>query len=212
MAHIPDGVLSAPVLISGAVLSAGLISVAVKKLDSEKIPYAAVLAAAFFVSSLVSVPVGPTSVHLILNALMGILLGWTAIPAILVALLMQTLFFGHGGLLTLGVNTFNIAVPALIVGSVFRLVIDRNRSGNMFVLGCVAGGVSVSMTAAFIYFNLLLTGTEYQLSGKVILVSYLPLIIVEAIISGIILSFIVKVSPQLLQSGSKKAHHQPPKD
>jgi len=212
LAHIPDGVLSAPVLISGAVLSAGLIAVAVKKLDSEKIPYAAVLAAAFFVSSLVSVPVGPTSVHLILNALMGILLGWTAIPAILVALLMQSIFFGHGGLLTLGVNTFNIAVPALIVGAFVRLLLDRRRCANMFALGCFAGGISVSMTAAFIYFNLLLTGTEYQLSGKVILASFLALIVVEAIVSGIILSFIVKVSPQLLQSGTNKSYNQPPKD
>ncbi|MEJ2426877.1 MAG: energy-coupling factor ABC transporter permease, partial [Candidatus Thiodiazotropha sp.] len=88
MAHIPDGVLSAPVLISGAIASTGLIAIALRRLDYERIPQAAMLSSAFFVSSLISVPVGPSSVHLLLNGLMGMVLGWAAVPAILVALLL----------------------------------------------------------------------------------------------------------------------------
>ncbi|MFC3153441.1 cobalt transporter CbiM [Litoribrevibacter euphylliae] len=199
MAHIPDGILSMPVLASGAVASASLLAIAIKKLDSDKIPPAAVLAAAFFVSSLVSVPAGPSSVHLILNGVMGILLGWTALPAILVALLMQSIFFGHGGLLTLGVNTFNIAFPALIVGGVFRPLILKATPKQVGLLGSCAGGLSVLMTAILIYSSLILTGQEYQVSGKIIAVTYLPLMLVEALISGVILSFLMKVSPNLIK-------------
>ena len=96
MAHIPDGVLSAPVLITGAVVTVGALAVALRRLDYERIPQAAVLSAAFFVASLVSVPVGPSSVHLLLNGLMGLVLGWAAVPAILVALVLQAVFFGFG--------------------------------------------------------------------------------------------------------------------
>src|SRR5680860_179798 len=97
MAHIPDGVLATPILIGGAVVSVIAVSIAVRRLQPEQIPQAAVMASAFFVASLISVPVGVSSVHLILNGLMGLVLGWAAVPAILVALLLQTIFFGYGG-------------------------------------------------------------------------------------------------------------------
>lgn len=77
--------LSAPVLITGAAVTAGLLVVATRRLDFERIPQAAVLSAAFFIASLLSVPVGPSSVHLLLNGLMGLILGWAAVPAILIA-------------------------------------------------------------------------------------------------------------------------------
>ena len=102
LAHIPDGVLTAPVLIAGTLASAGLVAVALRRLDYDRLPQAAVLAAGFFVSSLIQVPFGVTSVHLLLNGLMGLLLGWTAVPALLVALTLQTVFFGYGGALVLG--------------------------------------------------------------------------------------------------------------
>lgn len=199
MAHIPDGVLSVPVLATGAVLSFSLLAVAVNKLDNDKIPPAAVLAAAFFVASLVSVPAGPSSVHLILNGVMGVLLGWAAIPAVLVALLMQSMFFGHGGLLTLGVNTFNIAFPALMIGLMLKPIIVNAAPKRVMIVGGAAGGLSVLMTAGLIYLSLLLTGDEYQLSGNVLAVTYLPLILVETVISAVILSFLMKVSPTFIR-------------
>ncbi|MBW1903093.1 MAG: energy-coupling factor ABC transporter permease, partial [Deltaproteobacteria bacterium] len=74
--HISEGVLSAPVLISCVVLAAAGTAVGLKKLDYERIPQVAVLSAAFFIVSLVHVPIGPSNVHLILNGLIGLLLGW----------------------------------------------------------------------------------------------------------------------------------------
>ena len=74
MAHIPDGVLSAPVLIGGGIVAAGLLAVGLKRLDEERIPRAAVLSATFFVASLIHIPVGPTSVHPLLTGLIGLVL------------------------------------------------------------------------------------------------------------------------------------------
>ncbi|MBW1888008.1 MAG: cobalt transporter CbiM, partial [Deltaproteobacteria bacterium] len=112
--HISEGILSTPVLISGAVLATAGTAVGLKKLDYERIPHVAILSAAFFVASLIHVPIGPSSVHLILNGLMGLFLGWVVFPAILIGLILQAILFQFGGLTTLGVNTILMGLPAFI--------------------------------------------------------------------------------------------------
>ncbi|MDY0241405.1 MAG: energy-coupling factor ABC transporter permease, partial [Rhodospirillaceae bacterium] len=79
---MPDGILSAPVLIAGGAVALAGIAWALRRLDADDIPRTALVTAAFFVAALIHFPVGPTSVHLILNGLTGIMLGWTAFPAI----------------------------------------------------------------------------------------------------------------------------------
>src|SRR5262245_43478025 len=91
--HISDGVLSGPWLAGGfagavclalAALAHDLVRslFKVRQVRDEDIAQAALLTAAFFVASLVHVRVGPTSVHLLLNGLVGVLLGWRAALAI----------------------------------------------------------------------------------------------------------------------------------
>ena len=80
--HISEGVLSAPVLAGGWVLAAAGTAIGLKRLDYDRLMTVAILAAAFFVASLVHVPIGPASVHLILNGLLGVILGFAAFPAI----------------------------------------------------------------------------------------------------------------------------------
>ena len=127
MAHIPDGVLSLPILAVGAAVTAAGCAYGLKRMEAERVPQVAVLSSVFFVASLVHFPVGPTSVHLILNGLTGIALGWAAFPAILVALLLQAVLFGFGGLVVLGVNAMSMAVPAVLCGLLFDAV--RRRAG-----------------------------------------------------------------------------------
>ena len=67
-----------------------------------------ILSSAFFMASLIHVPIGPSSVHLLLNGIVGLLLGWGAFPAILVGLALQAMFFQFGGITVLGVNTLNV--------------------------------------------------------------------------------------------------------
>lgn len=202
MAHIPDGVLSAPVLITGATATAALIGIAVRRLDYDRIPQAAVLTAAFFVASLFSVPVGPSSVHLVLNGLMGLVLGWTAVPAILVALIMQSLFFGYGGLLVLGVNCINIALPALICALLFGPALRRHGRRRALLLGVLSGGTGVLLSAFMVSASLALSSGDYLPAAQVILATYLPLSVAEAAVTGFTLAFIMTVAPELIEERS----------
>ena len=202
MAHIPDGVLSAPVLIAGAATSAVLVGVALRRLDYEHLPQAAVLSAAFFVSSLISVPVGPSSVHLLLNGLMGLILGWTAVPALLVALLLQAVFFGHGGLVALGVNLANMAVPALLCAWGLRPWLVRSVAAaaprRIFAIGAAAGASGVLGTALMLGFALWLSDAAFGTAAKVIAATMVPLAVVESAITGTVLVFLARVDPRSL--------------
>ena len=68
--HLSDGVLTGPWLVGGFVVAALLVLAALYRLAEESIPRIALLTAAFFVSSLIHVPLGPTSVHLLLTGLL----------------------------------------------------------------------------------------------------------------------------------------------
>lgn len=185
-------------LIGGAAVGAALLAVAVRRLDYERIPQAAVLAAAFFVASLVSVPVGPSSVHLLLNGLIGLILGWAAVPAILVALVLQLVFFGYGGLLVLGVNTVNIALPALAVAALLGPLLRRAGRRRLLVLGAVAGAAGVTLSGLLVALSLALSGPEYTLAARVVVATYLPLVVAEAAVTAAAVAFLHRVAPELL--------------
>ncbi|HCK20077.1 MAG TPA: cobalamin biosynthesis protein CbiM, partial [Thalassospira sp.] len=78
--HIVDGALAPEVLIGGGILAVAGLGLGLRKLPIDKIPATGVLSATFFVASLIHVPVGPSSVHLIMSGLAGLVLGWTAFP------------------------------------------------------------------------------------------------------------------------------------
>ncbi|MCA1909870.1 MAG: energy-coupling factor ABC transporter permease, partial [Magnetospirillum sp.] len=141
MAHIPDGVAAIPVLVAGAALSLGGMALGLRHLTPERLPKAAMLSALFFVASLVHFPVGISSVHLLMGGLAGILLGWAAFPAIAVGLVLQAALFGFGGVVVLGVNLANIALPAVLAG-----LLGRRLLGRPALAGAVAAGGAVAGT------------------------------------------------------------------
>ena len=188
-------------LITGAVVSVGLLAVSLRRLDYQALPQAAVLAATFFVASLISVPLGPSSVHLLLNGLMGVLLGWTAVPALFVALVLQAAFFGYGGVLVLGVNTMNMALPALVCAVALRPLLARaGRRGILFV-GAAAGALGVLLTAALVAMGLGLSGEPFLPAAKAVLLLYVPLALLEALMTATVLSFLRRVAPEVLLRG-----------
>ncbi len=65
--HIVDGALSAPILISGAVLTVVAITIGLRKMDYEQLPLVGVLSALFFIASYIHLPLGFSSVHLALK-------------------------------------------------------------------------------------------------------------------------------------------------
>lgn len=200
MAHIPDGVLSAPVLITGAVLTVAGVAVSLRYLDYDRIPQTAVLAATFFVASLISVPVGPSSVHLLLNGLMGLILGWAAVPAITVALFLQAVFFGFGGLLVLGVNSSNMALPALACAALLGPPLRRAQGRSVWLLGAAAGALGVAMTGTLVSLSLAFSAAAFEPVARIVIVTYLPLLLVEAAVTGAAVAFLHRVAPELLRA------------
>jgi cobalt/nickel transport system permease protein len=197
--HISEGVLSAPVLIAGALLSAGGVAVGLKKMTYDRIPQVAVLSSAFFVASLIHVPIGPASGHLVLNGLLGILLGWMAFPSILVALSLQALLFQFGGFTVLGVNTFNMAVPAIIAYIFFGPLIRKENTSVIAVAGFLAGMTGILLGALLIAGTLVMTGESFMNVATVIIITHVPVMIIEGIITAFGVLFLKKVKPEILE-------------
>ncbi|TMV87518.1 cobalt transporter CbiM [Thioclava sp. BHET1] len=198
--HIVDGALSAPVLIGGAVLSAGGITLGLKRLTLETIPAAGILSAAFFVASLVHVPIGPSSVHLILNGLAGLVLGWAAFPALAVALLLQAVFFGFGGLTVLGVNTLDIALPAVLAGAIFRPLIARASGVTAMFWGGLGGAFAIAATTLCVALALGLSGDAFWPAAKLVFVAHIPIMVIEGALSAAAIALIVQVRPDLFST------------
>lgn len=195
--HISEGYLSGPVLISGAALTAVGTSIGLKKLDYERVAQAGILAAAFFVASLVHVPIGPSNAHLIMNGILGLVLGWGAFPVILVALVLQGFFFQFGGITTLGVNTMIMAAPAVMVYYVFGRWVHRpGWLGKAAAFGCGAG--AVALAAVVMAACLLYTDEHFLIVAYTAVAWHLPVMIIEGLVCTLCVAFLAKVKPELL--------------
>ncbi len=196
--HISEGVLSPAVLGGGAALTVVGTAIGLKKLDYEAIPRVAILSAAFFVASLIHVPVGPVGLHLVLNGLMGLLLGWLAFPAILIALFLQALLFQFGGLTVLGVNTFTMAAPAVICFYVFRGFL--RRGGKIAAVAAFACGfTAILLSGVLVAVALLFTGQAFLEVAELVALAHVPVMIIEGIITLFVFLFLQKVRPEMLE-------------
>jgi cobalt/nickel transport system permease protein len=188
-------------LAGGAALALAGAAVGLARLDYERVPRVAVLSSAFFVASLVHFKVGPTSVHLTLNGLVGIILGWAAFPAMLIALLLQAIFFGHGGITTLGLNAFNFAFPALVCFFLFNGFIRKAKSKALVLLaGFLAGAISLYCAALFVAAELMAAGGEFRHVMEVVLFAHLPVGLIEGIVTAAAVVFLRRVRPELLNT------------
>jgi cobalt/nickel transport system permease protein len=196
--HISEGVLSPAVLVGGAALTAAGAAIGLKKLDYEAIPRVAILSAAFFVASLIHVPVGPVGLHLVLNGLMGLLLGWLAFPAILIALFLQALLFQFGGLTVLGVNAFTMAAPAVICFYAYRGFL--RRGGRLAAVAAFACGASaILLSGLLVAVALITTGQAFLQVAELVVLAHLPVMIIEGIITLFVFCFLQKVRPEMLE-------------
>ncbi len=195
--HISEGVLSLPVLMTGYCVAAAGCSIGLKKLDLEKISQAGVLAAAFFVASLIHVPLGPSNVHLIMNGIIGLILGWAAFPVIISALLLQAVIFQFGGLTTLGINTVIMALPAVCCHYLFIHIIKAKKF-LVIPASFMCGFISVLGGAAIAGFSLAFTGDVFTKAAYALAAAHLPVMIIEGIITSFCIVFLKKVYPEIL--------------
>ena len=196
--HIVDGALSVPVLAVGATLSCVGVFIGLKKMDYDNLPLVGVLASLFFIASYIHLPLGFSSVHLIMNGLIGILLGWVAFPALLVALFLQVIFFGFGGLLVLGVNTLNIALPAVIVYYLCYRGIRSKNAKTAAMWGAFGGALAIAITALMVALSLGLSGDSFMLVAKSVLPAHIPIMIIEAFVSYAAVYLIHTVKPEFI--------------
>lgn len=211
--HIPDGLLPSSVYITGYAMTGGVTWYSLrqisKKSDSQaQIPKASLLTAAFFVSSLIRIPIPPTSIHFVLNGLMGIVLGYYAFPAILIGLFFQAVMFGHGGIAALGINAAMMGIPALLASSVFRFSkpLERKKKVWTEILAFVAGSGAIALSASIFTLVTLANvpaGIDVQAERTITLLAlggYGIQAILEGIFTVMVVSFLLRVKPELLDN------------
>ena len=148
--HISEGVLAPSLLLAGGALTLGGLARGLKDIQEDNLPRAAILAAVFFTASLIHVNIGPASTHLVLSGLIGLMLGWAAFPVIFIGLLLQGILFQFGGLTTLGINTFNMAAPAVMLALAGRRLIGGPSRPLALAAGLVCGGGSILISSLLV--------------------------------------------------------------
>jgi cobalt/nickel transport system permease protein len=195
--HIAEGVLSTPVLIGGGLITVAGLARGLRTLDTHNVPQTGVLSAALFVASLVHVPVGGASAHLVLNGLAGMLLGWAVFPAVFVALLLQAVLFQFGGFTTIGVNTAVLGGPAILSYYLFRGAVQRGgRAG--FAAAFAGGALPIALSGILVAVALRLSGAEFTHAAIVLLAAHVPILVVEGFIGAFCISFLRSVKPRLM--------------
>jgi cobalt/nickel transport system permease protein len=196
--HIADGVLSAPVWMGSFAITAGITGISLRRMTAEDMPRVALMTSAFFIASLIHIPIGPTSVHLILNGLVGIILGPLAFVAILVGLILQAVLFKHGGITTIGANTVMMGLPAFVAYYFFRLHRLFKSPASAGVFGALSGAAGVFFGAVILALLLLTTGSEFMVVAKLAVWAHLPVMVIEALIAAFVVTFLKKVKPEML--------------
>ena len=196
--HISDGVLPISVAVGGYVASAALVAWSARRTRSEELPKLAVMTAAFFVASLVHVPFGPTSVHLLIPGLTGALLGTSAFLSIGLGLLLQSLLFQFGGITALGANSLMMGLPALACGWFFQRYKGRTQL-QQAIIGGIAGALGTALAAIILAILLATGGEDFFGIAKIALLAHVPVIIIEGVVSAFTIGFLARVNPALLQ-------------
>ena len=212
--HIPDGFVPPSISIAGYAISGGLTWYSLREIKRDSnpqanIPKSALFTAVFFIASLIHIPAPPplTSFHLVLNGMMGTLLGYYAFLAIPIGLFFQAVMFQHGGLSTLGINAVIMGMPAIVAYYIFRWRsrISKKRQFWTKVLAFISGASAVLLSA--ILFASIAIGTiSFELDAAtertaiyLSLGSYVIQALVEGTFTVMIVSFLEKVKPELLQ-------------
>jgi cobalt/nickel transport system permease protein len=213
--HIQDGFLTG----QWAVIWSGTASVFVakgiydvKKQTQKVLMFKPLLglisAAVFFISLLpIPVPIIGTSSHPCGTPLAAILVGpFVSVVLSVVSLLLQALFFAHGGITTLGANVMAEGVVGSLAGyGIFRLGRKMGLSlGISAGIAGLTGDLAVYCTTS-LELALGMPGVHNLTIPKAFLTFFwlympaqLPLAILEGLVTGAMLTYIAKVRPDIL--------------
>ncbi len=206
--HVPDGVFPLWLQILMYVIAGAMLIISVKminrKFDDRLVPYMGVLAAVIFAAQLVNFPVPPSSGHLVGSTLLSVMLGpWGGMLIIGMVLFVQALS-GDGGLLTYGINFFNMGIFSCLVGWTLALILFKGMKRVMDEKKAVLVATSIAsfiatVLAAFVLGIELFTVTGFGLPALVAITTIHVFIgIGEAILTFVILLYFVRAKPQII--------------
>ncbi|MBN1354117.1 MAG: energy-coupling factor ABC transporter permease [Candidatus Omnitrophica bacterium] len=205
--HIPDGFLSAGTWVPGWIVSVGGLGLCIKRVSSilkdKMVPLMGVVSAFVFAAQMLNFPViGGTSGHLLGGALAAVLLGPCAGAIVIaVVLTVQCIIFQDGGLMALGVNVFNMSFIGAFLGYYIYRFIKSVLRGNAGILAgaAIAAWLSVVAASSFCALELAVSGISPLRVALPAMAGVHALIgIGEALITCFVLSFVLKVRPDLL--------------
>ncbi|MDR3539870.1 MAG: cobalt transporter CbiM [Desulfosporosinus sp.] len=221
--HIPDGYLSPQTDAVMGIVTASILAIATKKtsktLSAKYIPLLSIGAAFSFTLMMFNVPIPDgTTAHAVGGSLLAILFGpWTAAIGVAIALVIQALFFGDGGILALGANLFNMgivlpfvsyAIYSLIAGN--SVILSKRRLVGAAIGGYI--GLCAAAVCAGIEFGLqpllfhTANGTPlyspYGLSVAIPAMLFAHVTVagpVEAVVTTMVIAYLQRTNPALLE-------------
>jgi cobalt/nickel transport system permease protein len=222
--HIPDGYLSPSTCATLYAGSAPFWYVSLQKmkrrLNTQAVPLLSVFAAFSFVIMMFNLPLpGGTTGHAVGVGIAAIVLGpWGSILAISVALVIQAIFFGDGGITAIGANCFNMAiVGSLVAYAVYRLLAGRAaiESPRRVVAAAIAGYTAINASAllAAIEFGIQpmlfhdATGTPLyapyplHIALPAMMIGHLTIAgLAEMVVAGGVVTYLQRAEPVLLKT------------
>ncbi len=220
--HIPDGYLGPStfgVLYAAVIPIWAIASRVVKKtLQAKQVPLMAIGAAFSFVIMMFNVPIpGGTTGHAVGGVLVAILLGpWAACIAITVALVVQALLFGDGGITAIGANCFNMAFVLPFTGYYVYKLISGSSPTDSFrrvIAAGAAGYIGLNVAAALTAFEFGIQPLLHQTaSGQTLYSPYgldvaIPAMAgehalvfgwIEAMVTALVVKYLQKQAPELM--------------
>ena len=222
--HIPDGYLSPATCATLYTGSAPFWWVSLRRmrrgLNTHMVPLLSVFAAFSFIIMMFNLPLpGGTTGHAVGVGIAAIVLGpWASILAISMALIIQALLFGDGGITAIGANCFNMAIlGSLSAYGIYRLLAGRApiESPRRVMAGAIAGYVAINLSALAAAVELGIQPWLYRDATGAALYAPYPLQIAipammaghltvaglaEMVVSGGVVAYLQRMEPNLLRA------------
>jgi len=226
--HIPDGYLGPQTwgaLYGVMVPLWALASRFVRRtLRQRQVPYLALGSAFSFVIMMFNIPIpGGSTGHAVGGVIVAILLGpWAALIAISIALVIQALLFGDGGVTAIAANCFNIAFVMPMTGYfVYRMISRRSEIGSRrrWIAGAVAGylGLNAAAVTTAVLFGiqpLISKGADgrplyfpypLEVAVPVMALQHLLLFgILEAVLTALLVKYFQRTDPSMLEPAERR--------
>jgi cobalt/nickel transport system permease protein len=134
-----------------------------------------------------------------MSGLIGLIMGWAAFPVIFLGLLLQGILFSFGGLTTLGLNTFNMAAPAVLAYLIFNRYVSSSKPLLASVSGFLTGSFPILISALLVGLSLTLSGEQFTKIAWAVFLSNLPIVVIEGLVCMFCVQFLRKVRPAILK-------------